>query len=518
MDCPAQAQSASSPESALPRSLFACLPVIWSRVLCAGTAPSGEPWRWRSWLLLLLVPGVLLYPCLSFYLFEPDEGRYAQIPREMLERGEWIVPHLQSEPYLDKPPLFYWLMMMVFHFFGAHDWSARLVPALAVHGTILISYGFGRRLIGERGACCGAVALTLAPAFVGMGRLLLLDGLLTFLVTLSLFSAWEAMQTRTFLWPWWIVSAMACGLGVLTKGPVALVLLVPPLWLQRCLSCQGARVSWRALGVFAVVLLLVAVPWYVAVCVRLPHFAGYFLWEHNVVRFLMPFAHKQPVWFYLPILLVGLLPATLLLMPWLRFLFGSDEEARRARCPELGFLLLAGGWCVLFFSLSDCKLPTYILPAYPFLALAFGCFLANTRWHRSRATMAAGVCAFLLTVAGHYVIVPWAARIRSPMNRPEEVHAYCGDRAVPVVCYPRPIDSVAFYLGRNDLQSFRSKETPVLLEHLQARPRTVVLFSHRHSLRQLRDVLPPHMRMIRETKLGLCDMAIVERTDARAAR
>jgi 4-amino-4-deoxy-L-arabinose transferase-like glycosyltransferase len=517
MDGPSRLQPVS-PELALPRSFLACLPAVWSRVLFPGAVRDAGPWNWKSAWLLLIIPGVLLYPCLSFYLFEPDEGRYAQIPREMLERGEWTVPHLQGEPYLDKPPLLYWLVMVVFRVFGVHDWTARLVPALAVHGCIVMTYVFGRRLLGERSALCGALTLTLAPAFVGLGRLHLLDGVLACFVTLSIFSAWEAIRRSQFRWSWWSVSAVACALGILTKGPVAVLLLMPPLWLQRRLGISAAPITWRAVAGFASLVLLIAAPWYVAVCVRLPEFGAYFLWEHNVVRFLMPFAHKQPVWFYLPVLAAGLLPATLFVVPFVRFLLSGQDDARRARCPNLGFLLLAGGWCILFFSLSDCKLATYILPAFPFLTLAFGAFLANTRWHASRATLLGAACGFGLMLAGHYVIVPWAAHVRSPMNRPDEVHSYCGDRGVPVVCYPRPIDSVAFYLGRNDLRNYRSKETPLLVQHLEAKPRTVVLFSHRHSLKQLRDVLPPHMRMVRETKLGLCDMAIVERDDARAAR
>src|SRR5215472_4293255 len=92
----------------VPRSFVDFLPFLYNRVLFPGRSDQVEGWGWRPFLFLLLVPGILLYPCLSFYLFEPDEGRYAQIPREMLERGEWIVPHLQGEPYPDKPPLFYW--------------------------------------------------------------------------------------------------------------------------------------------------------------------------------------------------------------------------------------------------------------------------------------------------------------------------------------------------------------------------------------------------------------------------
>jgi hypothetical protein len=91
----------------LPRSVVACLPYLWSRVLFPGAPAEPGTVRWPALLLLLALPGLLLYPCLGFLLFEPDEGRYAEIPREMLVRGEWVVPYLQGKPYLDKPPLLY---------------------------------------------------------------------------------------------------------------------------------------------------------------------------------------------------------------------------------------------------------------------------------------------------------------------------------------------------------------------------------------------------------------------------
>src|SRR5258707_14160667 len=139
-----------------PRSFLSCLPLVWSRVLFPGAATDRTACRWPALLLLLLLPGLLLYACMSFYLFEPDEGRYAEIPREMLQRGEWVVPYLQGEPYFDKPPLLYWLVRLSYRLFGVHDWSARLVPALAVHGCILLTYAFGRRILNERAAFWGA--------------------------------------------------------------------------------------------------------------------------------------------------------------------------------------------------------------------------------------------------------------------------------------------------------------------------------------------------------------------------
>jgi hypothetical protein len=266
------------------------------------------------------------------------------------------------------------------------------------------------------------------------------------------------------------------------------------------------------------------------VAVRQPAFGPYFFWQHNVMRFLSPFDHLQPFWYYVPILLGGLLPATALLIAFVRFLLNGDENVAAKRCPELGYFLLAGGWCVLFFSLSGSKLPTYVMPAFPPLALAVGYFVANSKWDRSRVTSAGVATATLLLAVAHFWGVPWYAKTRSPMGRPELVAEYLGDPDQPVLCYPRSCDSVAFYLGRDDLHNVRSKEAQALVESLLERPRTVVLFTHRHSLDALRYVLPPALEVTRVTSMrrgvpggalaeklagdtpwGLCDVAVIER-------
>src|SRR5438105_106406 len=167
--------AATATKPPIERTLLAWPPYLWSHVTFAGTDPTTEPLRWRSLLWLLLIPGLLLYVSMAFPLFEPDEGRYAEIPREMLAQGDWTVPHLHGEPYLDKPPLLYWLVMLSYQVFGVADWAARLVPALAIHGTVLLTYLFGRRMFGERAAFWGGLTLALAPGFTSMGRLLVLD-------------------------------------------------------------------------------------------------------------------------------------------------------------------------------------------------------------------------------------------------------------------------------------------------------------------------------------------------------
>ena len=520
----------------LPRTLWGWFPFVWSRQLFpGGTHRAVEPCRRWALLLLVILPGVLLYPCLTFHLFEPDESRYAEIGREMLARGEWVVPYLQSEPYLDKPPLLYWLIEASYLLFGVKVWAARLVPALSVHACVLLLYVLGRRSVGERAAFWGALALGLAPGWVSMGRLLLMDSLLSLLTTLALLSAFEAVRGERLRWGWWLVASVACGLGVLTKGPVALVLLLPPLWLQRWLTCSGCRIGRAGAFVFALVLLAVTLPWYVAMSLRIPSFVRDFLWEHNVRRFLAPFAHEHGMWFYAPVLMLGLLPGTLLLVPFLRFLLSSDAECSRRRTVELSFLLLSGGWCLFFFTLSQCKLPTYIMPAFPLLTLAFGYFLVHSRWQTARLPRVMLGSAFVLLVVGHHVLCPWYAAYRSPVGRPDDVRRLCADPATPVVCYSRNCDSVAFALGRDDLRTFRSKEIDALRTLVRQQPRTVILCTHRHSLRGLHQLLPPDVQIVQEahfglqpiagvpprlmkllvklmgeTALGLCDIAIVE--------
>jgi 4-amino-4-deoxy-L-arabinose transferase-like glycosyltransferase len=495
----------------LPVRVVDWLPFLWGRVLFPGTAQRGGHWRWPPLLLVLLIPAVLLYPCMSFALFEPDEGRYAQIPREMLESGDWLVPTLQGEPYLDKPPLFYWMVMLAYAGFGYHAWAARLVPALALHGAVLLTFLLGRRLVGGRAAFWGALLLSLSPGFFGMGRLLLLDGLLTFWMTLALFAIFLAHEGPRLHRGWWLLAALACGLGVLTKGPVALVLPLVPLWAHRWLCASRCRIARGEALAFAAVVLGVALPWYILVCCRLPEFARHFLWEHNVLRFAQPFDHIRPVWFYLPILLGGMLPAAILLPGLLRFLVSARDADVHQRSPELGYLLLAGLWCVLFFSVAGCKLPTYVLPAFAPWCLAAGCVVAAREWHRRRGLPVLLAACGLLLVVGHYAVIPWYAWQHSPLNGPGELLEQCRDRNTPVVCFSRSVDSVAFHAGRSDFHSFRSKQRRELLAFLDEHPRIILLFSHRHSIDTLRQLLPPHLSMTQIAPLGPCEMAIIER-------
>ena len=533
------ATDASSPS----RSVLDWGPHLWTRVLFPGEADTRTRVRPLSLLFVLLLPAILLYPTRAFYLLEPDEGRYAQIPKEMVDGGSWIVPTLQGEPYLDKPPLMYWSVAISYEIFGVSEASARLVPALCVHLTILAIYLLGRRSIGERGAFWGALLLTVAPGFLGVARLLLLDGLLTLCVTMSVLCGFEAVRSGTLNRRWWIAAAAMSGFGFLTKGPISEVLLFPPLllfaWLQRHRIAEGEALSlWRWCKahakdavLFAGIVVLVNSPWYVAMLLREPEFLKHFFWEHNVMRFAKPFDHLEPIWYYAPIFLGGFLPGVLLAVPYLRsLLFGGTEEAQ-ARSAAGGFWLLSGLWCLFFFSLSGSKLPTYILPAFPPLCLALGEFVARSRWDRSLFPRGVVTAFAVLLLAVNYAVLPWYAKARSPMGRPETVQQYLNDPNVTVVTYPRNLDSVAFYTDRHDLKRIRSKDVNQMIVDSHFRPKTVILFTHEHSLRGFEETLAGAKgsslritetksfrhnsanwldKMIGGTPWGLCDIAVVE--------
>jgi 4-amino-4-deoxy-L-arabinose transferase-like glycosyltransferase len=368
----------------VPRTLATLLPFWWSRVLFAGEARparragKGESSPCSRWglVVLLFCAVTLFFLRLRAPLLEPQEPRYAEIPRQMLNEGRLLVPVLHGEPYLDKPPLLYWLVMGSYGMFGVHDWAARLAPGLAGVLTVLLTYWWGRSTVGQRAGLCGALVLCLSAGFIYRQRMLNMDSLLCLWVTAALASAQAALTTGPLLRQrWWLVSALACGLGLLTKGPVALVLIATPLVLYTFLDPRSVRPSWRDWSRFLLLAAALAAPWYVAVMMQVPDFAYTFFWRHHVERFLTPFDHEKPAWFYLPGLLAGLLPWTLLVPGFLRFLSRRSLRAARRRPPALGLFLLSSLLCLVFFSASGCKRPAYILPAMPPLALALGCYL-----------------------------------------------------------------------------------------------------------------------------------------------
>jgi hypothetical protein len=241
-----------------------------------------------------------------------------------------------------------------------------------------------------------------------------------------------------------------------------------------------------------------------------------------------PFDHLQPVWYYVPVLVGGFLPGVVLAVAYLRAVLKGEPT----RSVAGGFWLLAGLWCVFFFSISGSKLPTYILPAYPPLCLALGEFVSRTRWDTRIFTRGLVATFASILAVVHYVGIPWYAKERSPMGRPELVTKYLDDPNVTVVMYPREVSSVSFYTGRRDLTPVRTKDGNRMINESHFRPRTVILFTHNHSLHgfkeTLRGAVDCHVRVTEEQSMrrtdgpkwlndllgngpwGLCDIAVIE--------
>jgi dolichol-phosphate mannosyltransferase len=554
----------------VPRTLATLLPFWWSRVLFpAGPAlrpaAAGRAPLWAL-LLLLAVSAVLFFARLRAPLLEPQEPRYAEIPRQMLAEGRFLVPVLHGEPYLDKPPLLYWAVMLGYQTFGVHDWVARLVPGVAGVLTVLLAFLWGRRVAGERAGLCGALVLCLSAQFVYRQRMLTMDGLLCLWVVLGLAAAHVALAAPRLRWRWWLLAGLACGLGLLTKGPVALALVGVPVVAYRLLEPRCARVGTLGWAALPAVAAAVAAPWYVGVMVQEPEFAAYFFWRHNVVRFLAPFDHGKPVWFHLPGLLLGMLPWALLLPGLARFLARRSSRTAARRPAALGFFLLASLWGLLFFSLAGSKRPVYILPAMPPLALALGCYLEvllarrglrpdwTALWRRSSplayraallalavgagAAVLAGVSgivkpahALLLTAlagAGLSAVagrgrLSWAAcggvtfavllvgvlQLQAPYNRQFALRGHlraqtdlAAAQRVPVVCYPQRWDSVSFYLPGADVRVYGAAERARLLADLRARPRVLLLVKSGPVLEELLRELPPSVEFVARGRPG----------------
>jgi 4-amino-4-deoxy-L-arabinose transferase-like glycosyltransferase len=510
----------SAPSSSPVPSITEWLRLLYGDILFPG-APTdgiGRPSMVR-WALLACLGLAVCLAGMNMPLLEPDETRYAQIPREMLDAGTLTVPLLDGEPYYDKPPLFYWAVASSYRLLGETIPAARLVPALSVFATILLAYAIGTWSLGEAVGWRGAVLLALAPGLVGMGKLLLLDGLLTLVVFAGQSALWLAAGKNRFHRGWWGLATCLAGVGLLTKGPIALLLMGLPLFVHRWLiPAQGVGPTWKAWLGLGLGASLIALPWHVELAWQDPQFLKHYLWEHHILRFLQPFDHVRGTFFYVPVLAAGLLPGSFLLVNLGKNLAASDEESRSKRTEALGYWLLCAGACIGFFSLSGCKLPTYVLPAFPAFALVLGYAAQGIPqpWWRL------GVACWMATLLfGLYMVLPAYAGLRSPLAD-EKVLAFLdqelGQTGTGLVAYPRPCHSVSWRLNRPDIRHFRSKDFDAFRVDILSRPRTVVLCTHRHSLQGLKQLLPPFVKVSREIRCEIPDLPLVPQEHQKAAK
>ena len=315
----------------------------------------------------------------SWGFFDPDEGRYAAIPREMVLRHDFITPTLNYFKYFEKPPLFYWAVAGAYKIFGFHEWAARLVPAVAALIGVFAAYFLGRRMFGARAGFLGAIALSTSALWMFLARFLVIDMLVSVLIFLALTSWWlghteeKLSAARLYFLGFWASLALA----VLTKGPMAVVLVGATIFIYTAL-CKNWRAWTKMQWLLGVPLfLLITAPWFILVAARNAEFNHFFWYIQHVGRFLGTgkVEHRHPVYWF-----VELLPG--LLFPW-SFLMPGALFAAREKWPQLGdekrravvFLLGGTAFILGFFSASSSKLVTYILPIFPLIAVLMGAYL-----------------------------------------------------------------------------------------------------------------------------------------------
>ncbi len=333
--------------------------------------PRSRGLRWAAALAGLAAVALPYFYALGAWpLIEPDEGRNAEVAREMLDLGSWSVPRFNHLPYLDKPVLLFWAIAAAFRALGVTEFAARLPSALAAVATVALTFAIGRRLLGPRRGAIAALVIGTAPLVVAFARLVIFDMLLTALVTAALLCLLEGRRTGDG-WRWWPLAGLTMGLAVLCKGPVGVA--VPLLaWtvargaLPPPPRRTGAAAAAAALGLFCAIVL----SWLARVHASEPHFLRYAFLDETLLRFTSVKAfHRGGAPYYYAVVLAwaggvwGLVLVAVAPVLWRRWRTGSADA------PAIAFSARAALAMVLLFSCSASKRPQYILPALVPLAL-----------------------------------------------------------------------------------------------------------------------------------------------------
>lgn len=341
--------------------------------------PTGGDSSWRRDVFFLtIIFAVLFFTLLGVRpLFVPDEGRYAEIAREMVSLNDYITPHLNHIKYFEKPALFYWLGAIAIKLGGTHLAAIRSVNALLALFGCLITYFTTRRLYDRETGFLAALVLGTSTLYFVMTHMVSLDLPVTVFLMGTLYAFLLATEnsTKSRLWMW--TAAASAALAVLTKGLIGIVF--PCLIVASWLTLTG---KWRLIKTLSIpssiiLFLLIAAPWHILVGLRNPEFFSFYFIEQHILRYTnMEVGHYQPVWFFIPTLIIGF-------MPWIVFLPQSIKQVlttpkqNRQSSANLFFLL----WSIIvfaFFSFSKSKLIPYILPVIPPLAILTAHYLVTT--------------------------------------------------------------------------------------------------------------------------------------------
>ncbi len=333
-------------------------------------SPTSSASRW--FLFVMLALAVLWFATLGTRrLLDPDEGRYAEISREMLITGDWITPRLNGIKYFEKPPLQYWATAIAYKTFGQNEFSARLWLGLTSFAGILFAWLSAARLFNTETGRMSAMILASMLMFITLGHFDTLDIGLAFFLEVTVFSfllAQHSSPKSKHERNWMLLAWSTAGLAFLSKGLIALIL--PSLTLIVYSIVTREFSAWKRLHIVngLTLFLLISAPWIVLVSRANPEFPEFFFWIQQFERFLTPIASREGSWWYfIPLLIIGALPWTSLCFADMKHSWQQDRVINGFQYRR--FLWLWIIVIMLFFSASHSKLPPYIAPLFPALAV-----------------------------------------------------------------------------------------------------------------------------------------------------
>src|SRR6266403_1514431 len=323
----------------------------------------------RQLLLLLAVSVPFLFAKLGMPLLDPDEGLYAAIAREMLTRGDWVIPHVNGIPYLEKPPLYFWLTALTFQLFGPSEWATRLWSAISALGTVLLTWRIGRRLYGAPAGLMAGVVMVSVVGNALYVRRASTDQLFVFCLTLAMYGFLRDAERPDRGRARFLLFYVGAALAVLAKGFIGLVF---PVLIVGLGLVAVRRLGWRELNLVrgAVVFAALAVPWHALVAWRSPMLFNFYVVDNHLLRFLNARRYVEDD---VPSSTLAFLVASFLwAFPWSVFVLARQEPDRSAQARWRVVPVIWLGAIVGLFALSRFKHEYYALPAFPALAVLVG--------------------------------------------------------------------------------------------------------------------------------------------------